>query len=390
MYSVSRVVWVSVLILFGGLGFESPAWAQRRPSEDRRLENPFGVKAHLAWSQLHGETFYDEFAIDRSIALMKEIGVGWISFDFSWSTIEMEPGQFDYSHLDPLVSKVHDAGLELLPTLISTPEWASSAEPGADPREMRIHPPRDPAMFGRFVYETVSRYRGIIHSWEIWNEPNNRDFFVSPGEMPDPVDYLRLLRVAYAQAKAADPACQVVLGGLALNGIRRAPDSPTRLTPGWLPRFYLAGGKPFFDVLNIHPYSYPNPVGSHLEQLRETRAVMEAFGDSKKRIWISEVNGDFFNGPNDNATPLNLVFIDLMRENYVDRVFWYNFRNRVPDLEPDLRSDDSGLVTYDLRRKPTYFEFQNLVRVARAWYLERHGRGQQIRASQGPLVFPPK
>src|SRR5690606_15981375 len=51
-----------------------------------------------------------------------------------------------------------------------------------------------------FVYAAVERYRGHVHVWEVWNEPDLSMFW--SGSV---ADYARLLKVAYLAAHQADP-----------------------------------------------------------------------------------------------------------------------------------------------------------------------------------------
>ena len=94
-------------------------------------------------------------------------------------------------------------------------------------------------MYARFVFEIVSRYKNVIHIWEIWNEPNILPFW-SP--KPDAGDYAKLLKVAYAAAKKADPHCTIVGGAVAgvdLEFIQQLLD---------------ANGGASMDAISFHPY----------------------------------------------------------------------------------------------------------------------------------------
>ena len=62
------------------------------------------------------------------------------------------------------------------------------------------------------MFHLVNRYKDRIHTWELWNEPDNRDYWTgTPGQ------YAALLREGAAAVRAADPSAKVVLGGLAWN-----------------------------------------------------------------------------------------------------------------------------------------------------------------------------
>jgi len=68
--------------------------------------------------------------------------------------------------------------------------------------------------WGLFVSRLVQRYRGLVKTWLIWNEPDRNAGAVRHTWAGSIADYYRLLKTAYQAAKAHDPACQVVVGGL--------------------------------------------------------------------------------------------------------------------------------------------------------------------------------
>ncbi len=59
---------------------------------------------------------------------------------------------------------------------------------------------------------------------------------------------------------------------------------------GFIEGVYKAGGAPYFDAMNIHPYSHPRQPEGHLDvKLEETRALMAKYGDADKPILITEL-----------------------------------------------------------------------------------------------------
>ncbi|TAK33872.1 MAG: hypothetical protein EPO21_11660 [Chloroflexota bacterium] len=120
------------------------------------------------------------------------------------------------------------------------------------------------------VYQTVSRYKGYVKIWEVWNEPDNTpnwqltqsSWWTSP---PRPQDlpwwndtifaYIRMLRVTYEVAKAVDPSSFVAVGGLAyesfLDAILRYTDNPA---DGSVTAAYPARGGAWFDAVSYHHY----------------------------------------------------------------------------------------------------------------------------------------
>jgi hypothetical protein len=50
-------------------------------------------------------------------------------------------------------------------------------------------------------------YRGQVHAWEIWNEPNSQTFW---HPHPDPKEYVRLLIAGAETVKRADATAQLL------------------------------------------------------------------------------------------------------------------------------------------------------------------------------------
>jgi len=123
-----------------------------------------------------------------------------------------------------------------------------------------------------YVHNVVSRYKGQVKIWEVWNEPDlasnwsvtQGSWWTSPpsaGDMPNWHDsifaYIRLLRVTYEVAKAADPNCFVATGGIGyesfLDALLRYTDNPT---DGSVTSAYPARGGAWFDAVSFHHYPH--------------------------------------------------------------------------------------------------------------------------------------
>jgi hypothetical protein len=207
-------------------------------------------------------------------------GAASVRVAFYWRDAQPSgPGTADLSGSDATVLAAARRRVGVLPVVHSAPAWAR-IDPG-DPAS----PPRDPRDYGRFLTALVARYgpqgtlwsehpdvpRRPIRDWQVWNEPNLVGFW---SEQPFAARYVRLLRVARAALRRADPGARAILAGL--------PN-------GWdaLRQIYRAGGRSGFDAVAIHPYTArPDRVPRFV---RVARDVMHAFGDRRKPIWITEM-----------------------------------------------------------------------------------------------------
>ena len=213
-----------------------------------------GACAHVTRAEWSGR--------ERTFAMMREAGLGWVRSDFDWRAVQKEPdGPFDWSRYDEIVDCAERHGIKVLPIVGSPPKWE---------RPVQDHPDG----WRSFVRAFAEHYAGRIEAAEIWNEENIPSFWPNP----DPAAYAETLRIAAEEIRAAAPDMKIVIGGLA-GGRPHA----------FVEALYASGAAPHFDAMAFHPYSWPNPPDVPLAaQIRELRAIMAKHGDGGKPIWITE------------------------------------------------------------------------------------------------------
>jgi len=275
-----------------------------------------------------------------------------------WIVVEPQKGNWDWSRMDRAIKAI-PVEIEILAMLMSVPPWASGVDPAKVEGWPDTYPPRDLLDWEKFVRLAVQRYKPRIRHWEIWNEENGIDFF---HPAPDAPRYVEILKSAYRAAKAIDPRCKIVLGGLQMNGVIANPWSAVK-TPDFLEKIYLAGGGKFFDVCNTHPYVLPSEGAGHMIKLtRDTRTVMAKHGDAKKPLWLTEFGCGLNNGttPEDQARLLSDAYTLASTEPGIDRLYWFTLR----DLERDQLGPEAsmGLLTHDWKTKPAFEVFRKLPR----------------------------
>lgn len=249
----------------------------------------YGVHAFLWWKP--------EIA-QRDLALVNEMGFGWVKQGFAWRDIEtLEKGRYDWWKPDRVVEAAESAGLKLVVRLDRQPFW--SQEPGTEP--MENEPPADLQDFADFCGDVAERYRGRIAAYQVWNEPNlSREW----GERaPDPAQYTELLKVCYRAIKTADPQAIVISAGLAPTGTQPPLAMPDTT---FLQKMYDAGAADYFDVLGLHAPGFKAPPETPPEEaaanqayggerwfafrhVEEMRAIMVANGDGHKQVAILEM-----------------------------------------------------------------------------------------------------
>ena len=239
---------------------------------------------------------------DRDLKLAKDAGFGWVKQSIEWRYVEPHvKGKLELDEPDRVVKAVNAAGLKLIARVDNQPVWARAAQDFPV-----IAPPDKLRDFGDYVGALATRYRGKIHGYEIWNEPNlAREWGNKP---PDPKGYVELLKVAYKAIKAADPEAIVISGGLApttASGDIAMPDAD------FLKAMYAAGLKGSVDMVGVHAAGYKappetspadiakNPAYNHGEgaagriygfrHVEDLREIMVSNGDAGTRIAITEM-----------------------------------------------------------------------------------------------------
>lgn len=245
---------------------------------------------------LHPLNFPAPPVLDESVAL----GVSLVRVDVHWSWLAWagpNPADWDRerSHdLDLFLDAAAQRGIRVVATVLDTPCWASSApdKECATPegRDRALpYPPTDPQDFAMFMRDLVHFAHGRIQTWEIWNEPNVSRFW----KQPDPVAYVRLLRMAYLAIKTGDADALVLAGSLATVDAGESEYG----TLSFLRGMYAAGAAPYFDALSYHAYTDGNapewfdarrPMHSFAHSVPLLRQVMaQEFGDHRP-IWLTE------------------------------------------------------------------------------------------------------
>jgi hypothetical protein len=172
-------------------------------------ELPLHVFPHTAMATAIGDDYFDGTSpperVKRHFQVARQLGVQYLRCAFSWNGIEKEQGKYDWSFWDGLVNSAEENQIGLIPYVAYTPQWAAR-----DAQDFWKQPPRDPALYADFMNRIAARYRGRVRSWEIWNEPDNRDYFTGTAD-----EFATLAIAAARSIRAADPDAILVLGGMA-------------------------------------------------------------------------------------------------------------------------------------------------------------------------------
>jgi hypothetical protein len=173
------------------------------PIKPLKMNSPeYGAQAFLWWRP---ET------ADRDLGLMRDAGLTWVKQQFAWRDIEgAGKGKFIWDNADQAVNLSNAKGIDILARVDNSPDWAA---PGCfSAAKKTMGPAKNTQDWLDFLTAFVTRYKGRIRAYEIWNEPNlAREWCSKP---PSPSAYAALLKASYDKIKSIDPNAMVVSAGL--------------------------------------------------------------------------------------------------------------------------------------------------------------------------------
>jgi hypothetical protein len=202
---------------------------------------------------------------EKENRLLNEMGVSWIRSTFRWDSIQKRTKQWDFSRWDRFVENAERAGKKVLAVLAYDVPWIY----GKEEKEARRHiePDKIP-YFLQYVEGVARRYKGRIHAYEIWNEPNWL-FWKGSDE-----DFFLLAAAAARRIKEVDPHSYLVMGSF------------WRVPKGFIRGMFRAGAFQYADAVSFHPYALtPEGVWALYDELK---GVLQEIG-FKGDIWVTEI-----------------------------------------------------------------------------------------------------
>ena len=206
---------------------------------------------------------------------------GWRLHDADglfWRQLEPAQNQWEFAAFDKAVDLAEANGVELLYVLGQTPAWAA-ADPNAPSAYLvpgSSSPPADLTDWEDYVRTVVTRYKGKIAYYELWNEPDLSDFYSGDIET-----LVTLSRAAAAIIREVDPAARIV-----------SPSPvPSFGEADWFDSYLTLGGGETFDIVGVHLYiNGDDPPEFTPPVINATRQVMAKHGIAERPLWNTESN----------------------------------------------------------------------------------------------------
>jgi Cellulase (glycosyl hydrolase family 5) len=217
---------------------------------------------------------------------------GWRDGHSVWVKLEPQKGKWNFTQLDKEVRMGEEHGVEMMLVLGTTPTWAS-----ARPDEAGCCGPSSPkgtkaeaasaSDWRNYITQVASRYKGRVHIYELWNEPDVARFFSGT-----PEKLAQINQQAYDALKAVDPSITVVSSSMSGSG--------TAIP--FLQKYFAAGGGKSADVIGYHFYVGKRLPEAMLEPIQQVRSLMRQNGINKP-LWNTETGWRFSNDDRNKQDP---------------------------------------------------------------------------------------
>ncbi|NOY60874.1 MAG: glycoside hydrolase family 5 protein, partial [Calditrichaeota bacterium] len=291
----------------------------------------------------------------NDLNMMTEAGIGIVRMDVSWSDAEKEPGKYNFSRHDQLISDLESRGLRLLFIL----DYGNALyDEGLAP-----HSEKGRAAYARFAAALAKRYAGKRIIWELWNEPNT-DRFWRPKSNVD--DYMAWSKTVVPAIRQADPQACIV-----------AP-AVSRIDFSFLQACFEQGLLELVDGVSVHPYRSPeHSPETALDEYNLLKLLIDQYRPKGKDIPI--LSGEW--GYNTTVMPRSLQGKYLPRQ-WLSNMsagipisIWYDWHDDGRDAnEPE---HNFGTVTWDYQPKPAYIAMKTLIQYFQGFQpLDRIGIGE--------------
>lgn len=266
----------------------------------------------------------------------------------AWPWLEPTKGSWRFEKLDRYISLAEANNVEVLLPLAFTPTWASARPQETIPYGV-AGSPAEPASiedWKNYVRTVATRYKGRIHYYEIWNEPNLAQFYT--GTVPE---MIKLVAAAHLIIKEVDPSAMVI--SPSATGNNNGVD--------WLEQFLSQGGANVIDIIGYHFYVTPNAPETMVELVSKVKRAMSTNNVAAKPLWNTETGWSIAN----NLTTVTAtgtfskILSDTEASAYVarsfilswasgvERLYWYGWDNKQMGLvEADGKTIKTSATAY--------------------------------------------
>jgi hypothetical protein len=219
------------------------------------------------WS-VGGETMDRDYTIyDNWKGYVEDLGIKRVRLQSGWAKTEKERGEYDFAWMDSIVYDLKEKGVEPWISI----SYGNALYKGGGGQRLGARLPTSGEAYTAwqaYVRALVTRYRDVVDTWEVWNEPNNKwqNHEGDDSGANGPADYGKFLIATGEIIRDIQPDATII--GFALAGM---PLDWTGMTLAYLAEHDPEGK--YLDLLSYHPYRMnPDEVYGTVAQLQDSIA----------------------------------------------------------------------------------------------------------------------
>jgi hypothetical protein len=284
---------------------------------------------------------------DAGLDAAKGMGFSRVRMDLRWGAVETAKGVYNFSDLDALVASLAARGMTLHLIL----DYGN-----------RLYPPTGDAAFvsttvpafAACARAAAAHFAGKGVTFEIWNEANLEDFWMSA---PSPSDYAALSKATTAAIHAADPSARVSTTGVSEYDFAFV-------------RGYIAGGgADGADAIAVHPYR-PSGGETITDDTLLLRSITGAL-PGPPAVWDTEwgYSSTWFGGdghePTARAAQATFVVREILSAWALGFPLAVVYDLRDDGTDPTEDNHNYGLIANDYTDKPAAVGVRTLGNVAK-------------------------
>lgn len=333
-----------------------------------------------AMGQWYVNGAYNWTGMEKDLDLMKQAGIKYVRFSFGNHTQSSCSSTGFYTRL---ANEFDERGLVGLAS-ISIPNRLTTTATAEQINSYK-----------NWLNTMVNCYKDRFSDWEVWNEPNNSNFWNINPSTTDNLAYSNsvgyyvvYLEATYSIIKSIDPASNVILGGITQNWNIQLSDGRTVGTmTRWIDEFIRQQGYLNIDSWAFHPYADYDPqrnynfesfTGCGSENIRRiyefksyTNSTQIPQNHRNKPIWLTEIGftstaskypGNTKGSESEKALCLTNTWEKFSDYGIQTPIFWYDFSqdNLGGTSNPGYSLIKTNKSTGELAFNPAYYAYKNL------------------------------
>jgi hypothetical protein len=249
---------------------------------------------------------------DKALDRAKSGNIKIIRIDFSWSDVEKgtKKGEYQWTDFDSLHKKLVERNIRPLYILDYNNKLYSKSIMNPIVGSENI------TGFANFASAAVSRYTSLQPIWELYNEPNQPDFWIDSvnTKKQRASDYSLLAKTVITAMRKTNPKITIIAPALGHDPKTGKPDLE------YLEYTFQEGLLDYIDGISIHPYPTKNPEASY-SYYEQTKTLIDKYSKGRNIPILCTETG----------YPIQWADNDLITHaNYIERQLLINFSLKIP------------------------------------------------------------